>query len=53
MELFEREIRLTLFANFSQNALQTDGYKVVSPTHSPHFTPQKHYYFYVSGTNFC
>jgi hypothetical protein len=26
-----------------------DGGKVVSPTHPPHFTPQKHYYFYVSG----
>jgi hypothetical protein len=23
----------------------TDGSKVVSPTHPPHFTPQKHYYF--------
>jgi hypothetical protein len=21
--------------------------------HQPHFTPQKHYYFYVSGTHFC
>jgi hypothetical protein len=31
----------------------TDGGKVVSPTHPPHFTPQKHYYFYVSGTHFC
>jgi hypothetical protein len=29
----------------------TDGGKVVSPTHWPHFTPQKHYY-YVSGTHF-
>jgi hypothetical protein len=28
----------------------TDGGQVVSPTHLPHFTPQKHYYFYVSGT---
>jgi hypothetical protein len=27
----------------------TDG----SPTHRPHFTPQKHYYFYVSDTHFC
>jgi hypothetical protein len=27
----------------------TDGGKVVSPTHQPHFTPQKHDYFYVSG----
>jgi hypothetical protein len=27
---------------------------VASPTHPPHFTPQKHYsYFYVSGTHFC
>jgi hypothetical protein len=26
----------------------TDGGKVISPTHQPHFTPQKHYYFYVS-----
>jgi hypothetical protein len=31
----------------------TDGGKVVSPTHRPHFAPQKHHYFYVSGTNFC
>jgi hypothetical protein len=31
----------------------TDGGKVVSPTHRPQFTPQKHYYFYVSGTHFC
>jgi hypothetical protein len=31
----------------------TDGGKVVSPTHPPQFTPQKHYYFYVSGTHFC
>jgi hypothetical protein len=21
--------------------------------HQPHFTPQKHYYFYVSGTHLC
>jgi hypothetical protein len=27
--------------------------KVVSLTHRPRFTPQKHYYFYVSGTHFC
>jgi hypothetical protein len=26
----------------------TDGGKVVSPTHSWLFTPQKHYHFYVS-----
>jgi hypothetical protein len=26
-----------------------DGCKVVSLTHTPHFTPQKHYYFNVSG----
>jgi hypothetical protein len=31
----------------------TDGGKVVSPMHLPHFTPQKHYYFYVSCTDFC
>jgi hypothetical protein len=31
----------------------TDGGKVLSLTHLPHFTPQKHYYFYVSGTHFC
>jgi hypothetical protein len=30
----------------------TDGGKVVSPVHPPHFTPQKHY-FYVSGAYFC
>jgi hypothetical protein len=24
----------------------TDGGKVVSPTHQPHFTPQKHYYYH-------
>jgi hypothetical protein len=27
--------------------------KFVSPTHPPHFTPQKLYYFYVSGTHLC
>jgi hypothetical protein len=31
----------------------TDGGKVVGPTHRQHFTPQKHYYFYLSGTHFC
>jgi hypothetical protein len=31
----------------------TDGGKVVSPTHPPHFTSQKHYNFYVSGGHFC
>jgi hypothetical protein len=31
----------------------TDGGKVVSPMHQPHFTPLKHYYFYVSDTHFC
>jgi hypothetical protein len=31
----------------------TDGGKVVSSMHRPHFTPQKHYYFFVSGTHFC
>jgi hypothetical protein len=30
-----------------------DGGKVVSPIHTPHFTPQKYYYFYVFGTHFC
>jgi hypothetical protein len=30
----------------------TDGGKVVSPTHLPYFTPQKHY-FSASGTHFC
>jgi hypothetical protein len=29
----------------------TDGGKVVSPTHRPRFSPQKH--FSVSGTHFC
>jgi hypothetical protein len=29
-----------------------DGGKVVSPTHRPHFTPQK-YYCSASGINFC
>jgi hypothetical protein len=29
----------------------TDGGKVVSPTHPPHVTPQKHYYLYVSDTH--
>jgi hypothetical protein len=27
-----------------------DGGKVVSPTHQLHFSPQKHYYFSVSGS---
>jgi hypothetical protein len=31
----------------------TDGAIVVSPTHPSHFTPHKHYYFYVFGTHFC
>jgi hypothetical protein len=31
----------------------TDGGKVLSPTYTQHFTPQKHYHFYVSGTHFC
>jgi hypothetical protein len=31
------------------NRLTDDG-NVVSPTHRPRFTPQKHYF---SGTNFC
>jgi hypothetical protein len=30
----------------------TDGGKVVSPTHPPHFTPQKHYYFNVYKFHF-
>jgi hypothetical protein len=30
----------------------TDGGKVVSPTHRPHFSPKKHY-FSVSGIHFC
>jgi hypothetical protein len=29
------------------------GGKVVSLTHQPYFTVQKHYYFNVSGTHFC
>jgi hypothetical protein len=33
--------------------LLTDGGKVVNPTQTPHFNPQKYYYFYVSGTHFC
>jgi hypothetical protein len=31
----------------------TDGGKVVSPTHRPHFSPQKHFFLNVSGTHFC
>jgi hypothetical protein len=30
----------------------TDGGKIVSPTHPPHFAPQ-HYNFSVSGAHFC
>jgi hypothetical protein len=30
-----------------------DGGKAVSLEQPPHFTPQKHCYFYVSGTHFC
>jgi hypothetical protein len=30
-----------------------NGGEVVSRKHRQHFTPQKHYYFSVSGTNFC
>jgi hypothetical protein len=29
-----------------------DGGNVVRPTYPPHFTPQKHYYLYVSCTHF-
>jgi hypothetical protein len=29
----------------------TDGGKISSPTHQPHFTPQN--FFSVSGTHFC
>jgi hypothetical protein len=32
--------------------LLTDGDKVVSPTHRPHFTPKKHY-FSACDTHFC
>jgi hypothetical protein len=31
----------------------TDGGKVVNPTHPPHSSPRKQYYFSVSGTHFC
>jgi hypothetical protein len=31
----------------------TDCGKIVSPTHPPQFTAQKHYYLYISGTHFC
>jgi hypothetical protein len=27
--------------------------RLSAPSNPPHFTPQKHYYFYVSGTHFC
>jgi hypothetical protein len=37
--------------HFLDNRFRDSG-KVVSPTHPPHFTPEKHYYFYVSGTHF-
>jgi hypothetical protein len=30
-----------------------DGGKVVSPTHRPHFTPQKLFFYKISGTHFC
>jgi hypothetical protein len=39
-------------ATLLENRL-ADGGKVVCPTHPPYFTPQKQYYFYVSGTHFC
>jgi hypothetical protein len=38
--------------HYLENRLK-DGGKVVSFTHPPHFTPQKHYYFNLSGTHFC
>jgi hypothetical protein len=38
--------------HYLDNGLR-DGGKVVSPKHRPLFIPQKHYYFYVSGTHFC
>jgi hypothetical protein len=31
----------------------TDGGKIVSPAHPPHFTPHKYCYISVSGTRFC
>jgi hypothetical protein len=27
--------------------------RLSAPTYPSHFTPQKHYYFYVSDTHFC
>jgi hypothetical protein len=43
---------MLMFSHFLDSRL-TDGGKVVSPTHRPHFTPHKHYYFSVFDTYFC
>jgi hypothetical protein len=49
-----RVFLITLIKHAQQDAEpQNEGGKVVSPTHRPHFTPQKQYSFYVSGTHFC
>jgi hypothetical protein len=43
--------KMLMIPHFIDNRL-TDGGKVVSPTHQPHFTPQK-YYFSTSSVHFC
>jgi hypothetical protein len=48
--LYDCEILRT--SHCLDNRLTRDG-KVVRSTHQSHFAPQKHYYFYVSGTHFC
>jgi hypothetical protein len=44
------EFSLNCFSSLDNRL--TDGGKVVSPMHRPHFTPQK-LYFSASGTHFC
>jgi hypothetical protein len=43
----------TLMIQYYLDNRHTNGGKVVSSTHRPHFTPQKHYHFSVSGSHFC
>jgi hypothetical protein len=52
LDLRTTRTRAEDFLDLGSVSRLTDGGKVVSLTHRPHFTPQKHYYFYVSGTHF-
>jgi hypothetical protein len=47
------EGRETLRIPHCLDNLLIDGGEVVNPTHRQRFTPQKHYFVNVSGSNFC